>query len=552
MRQWSKSNVASLDNPSVLRDLIQKQDIQLHELSAAVGLLGQNRRPTATNNILVQGVTDHGQLTGLADDDHTQYLLLAGRSGGAAVLGFNSATVPLTIKGAASQSVDYFDIKNSADSRVVSVNTSGHVVIGDPIVSGETLTLSADAVTQANNLTTDPLNITPSVLSGVVIGRAAAGPRVYVNPALGFPTMGGQTWQIALRAEHASPTQAAVIISNSGAGTGPLTVWQFPEGTSIAQITSAGYFRTPRLELTDATGDIVSLSAASASTAHALTLPAAQGAANSLLQNDGSGGLTWTTSPTLDSLSVGGGQFTLNSAGELTSYLFFNNGTGDGYIDFTNITGSGNLYVFPDGGGAILSTNSTATVNSKTLSTSTNIRCNTAAGTTFQDNSSTTKQMRFNLSGITAGNTRHMKWHDVAGTVVLVGNTTSAAGVLGLSSLTAQTGSIGATTLLTGGTSSAGMYRVSVYMTTTTAGGGGATVKATVAWNDGAAQTLDVPLLTAAGVGATLDLTTVNAHGQGSVIVYTAASQNITYTTTFTAGTGSPQYSIYVRIEALG
>jgi hypothetical protein len=139
----------------------------------------------------------------------------------------------------------------------------------------------------------------------------------------------------------------------------------------------------------------------------------------------------------------------------------------------------------------------------------------------------------------------------LSGQPVLVGNAASAAGVLGTSNLTAQTGSVGATTLLTGAADTAGMYRVSVYLKTTTAGGGGASVKATVAWNDGTAQTLDVPLI-AAAVGVAHDLTVLNAHSQGSVVLNLAASQNITYTTTFTAGTGSPAYEIHVRTEALG
>lgn len=146
------------------------------------------------------------------------------------------------------------------------------------------------------------------------------------------------------------------------------------------------------------------------------------------------------------------------------------------------------------------------------------------------------------FSGIVAGS---------FGKSVVSGATTSAAGVLGKSDLTAQTGSIGAVTLLTGGASTAGMYRVSVYMVTTTAGTALDVVKATVAWNDGAAQTLDVPLLTTAGAATNLDLATLNAKAQGSVIVYAAASQNITYTTTVTK-TGTPQYAIHVRIEALG
>lgn len=44
------------------------------------------------------GVTDHGALTGLSDDDHTQYLLLAGRSGGQIAYGGTGSGDDLTFR----------------------------------------------------------------------------------------------------------------------------------------------------------------------------------------------------------------------------------------------------------------------------------------------------------------------------------------------------------------------------------------------------------------------------------------------------------------------
>ncbi|MBY0316844.1 MAG: tail fiber domain-containing protein [Bdellovibrionales bacterium] len=43
------------------------------------------------------GVTDHGALSGLADDDHTQYVMLAGRSGGQSIIGGTAASNSLTL-----------------------------------------------------------------------------------------------------------------------------------------------------------------------------------------------------------------------------------------------------------------------------------------------------------------------------------------------------------------------------------------------------------------------------------------------------------------------
>jgi hypothetical protein len=122
----------------------------------------------------------------------------------------------------------------------------------------------------------------------------------------------------------------------------------------------------------------------------------------------------------------------------------------------------------------------------------------------------------------------------------------------GASNLTGQTGNIGAQTLLTGAASdTAGAYRVSAYLKTTTAGNALDVVKLTLAWNDGSAQTLDMPFESATVIFNNLDLATLNAFAQGSVVLNLAASQNISYTTTVTKS-GNPQYEVHVRIEALG
>jgi hypothetical protein len=212
-----------------------------------------------------------------------------------------------------------------------------------------------------------------------------------------------------------------------------------------------------------------------------------------------------------------------------------------GLLDFQGIT-NGATFTFPAAGGALLTSSSTVT-----LATSYTYSMATGAGG-FSDGG--LRRVRFDLSGLGAASSRVMKWPDISGTPVVVGNTTAASGTLGSSSLTARTASIASTTLLTGTSATAGMYRVSAYMKTTTAGSAGDVVKLTVSWNDGSAQTMDIPWMTTAGAATNLDLATLNADVQGSVVVYADASQNITYTTTVTK-TGSPQYSVYVRIEKL-
>lgn len=55
------------------------------------GIAKLDRGTTTDGSSSQIGATDHGELDGLADDDHVQYLLLAGRSGGQSILG-DSAT----------------------------------------------------------------------------------------------------------------------------------------------------------------------------------------------------------------------------------------------------------------------------------------------------------------------------------------------------------------------------------------------------------------------------------------------------------------------------
>ncbi len=209
------------------------------------------------------------------------------------------------------------------------------------------------------------------------------------------------------------------------------------------------------------------------------------------------------------------------------------------------------VYIFPDATGTLIVSGALATLVGASGST---LDSNTAAsGASFRDVTNNAKKLRFVLSGASANGhsfvltnaaARAYAFTDQSGSVVQVGNTTSASGVLGRSVLTGQTASIGATTLLTGNATSAGLYRVSFYLTTTTAGDGGDTVLVTVAWNDGAAQTF---------VSANLDAGTLNAYLQFSVVVRAAASQNITFTTTLTSpGAGTPAHTLDARIEALG
>ena len=110
--------------------------------------------------------------------------------------------------------------------------------------------------------------------------------------------------------------------------------------------------------------------------------------------------------------------------------------------------------------------------------------------------------------------------------------------------LTGQTASIGTTTLFAVGASGAGLYRVSFSAIDTSAGTSGDTLTVTIGWNNGsAAQTFTSPTVSLSSVGAEID---------GVIVLFSAASQNITYATTANSVLGSPQYALNLRIEYLG
>ncbi len=111
--------------------------------------------------------------------------------------------------------------------------------------------------------------------------------------------------------------------------------------------------------------------------------------------------------------------------------------------------------------------------------------------------------------------------------------------------LTAQAASIGSTTLYAVPASGAGMYRISYYLDVSTAGTAG-TVTVTFGWTDATSST-ESKTSASVSLGAV-----AGGFAQEVITFYSKASVNITYLTTFTIGTGSPQYELRTRLEYLG
>jgi hypothetical protein len=109
------------------------------------------------------GVTDHGALTGLADDDHSQYALLAGRSGGQTLVGGTAAGNTLTLT-------------STSNATKGSVSIGGTVVLVD---STGVLTLRQTGSVMPATSSTYPFTIFKDNVQNLSIGADATD--VYVQ-----------------------------------------------------------------------------------------------------------------------------------------------------------------------------------------------------------------------------------------------------------------------------------------------------------------------------------------------------------------------------------
>lgn len=140
------------------------------------------------------GVTDHGLLTGLVpDDDHTQYALLAGRSGGQAFSGGAAASEHLTLQSTAHATRGYVRAQDDLQllsniirdsggtNRLELATASPHALFtGNPRIDGWAAIRSAPA---ANSL----LTLAPSeTWTGTTVYMIQAAPQGTIDANLSF------------------------------------------------------------------------------------------------------------------------------------------------------------------------------------------------------------------------------------------------------------------------------------------------------------------------------------------------------------------------------
>lgn len=95
---------------------------------------------------------DHGTLSGLSDDDHTQYVYNAPSSDSRNIIQPSNNSKGLIVRGNAAQTKNIFEVQNSGSDDLFTVGYDGNVYIsGDLFVDGDTVTVNTSTVTIEDN-----------------------------------------------------------------------------------------------------------------------------------------------------------------------------------------------------------------------------------------------------------------------------------------------------------------------------------------------------------------------------------------------------------------
>lgn len=109
-------------------------------------------------------VTDHGDLSGLTDDDHTQYARLAGRSGGQVLIGGTAAGDDLTLQTTAGVGIggDTFIFKrgNNGASTIATLSSTGFDLLASTAVSFGAVAILSDSAGTTTLSNIDALDAT--------------------------------------------------------------------------------------------------------------------------------------------------------------------------------------------------------------------------------------------------------------------------------------------------------------------------------------------------------------------------------------------------------
>lgn len=286
MRPWRGIDSGTNTDPRIRESLSSISDF-LFDVSAALGKVTAGEKPTASGGGQL-GVTDHGALTGLGDDDHAQYLLLAGR-GGQSIVDAITLTGSLLVANAAT---------GTQPMRVNAITGTTASLFTVEKNASPYMTISNLGVTTLATSTTADMLVLPYSAGGTTFrtgtsGSSAVFSIVPSSTSMTWNLSHGLTWQskgVTVRSSDAATV--ALAVSHANAPTANLQTWA-GTGSVLAYVTKDGYFGGKRLQLDGATSGTLSLIPAATTTSHSLNLPSAN--ASGALTNDGSGNLSWAS-----------------------------------------------------------------------------------------------------------------------------------------------------------------------------------------------------------------------------------------------------------------
>jgi hypothetical protein len=115
--------------------------------------------------------------------------------------------------------------------------------------------------------------------------------------------------------------------------------------------------------------------------------------------------------------------------------------------------------------------------------------------------------------------------------------------------LTSQAASVGTTNIV--GTAPAGIYNVCWVQQITQAATVSSSLLVTIGWNNGSSKTTTLFSLNGGALQLSADATNLlNSTGGNCIMIFSAASQPITYATTYASVGGTPmQYSLFITAE---
>jgi hypothetical protein len=267
-----------------------------------------------------EGAIDHGSIAGLGDDDHTQYTLLAGRTGGQTITGGDAASNDLTLQSTS-------DVTKGSIVMLDPLDVTGNITVSGTVDGRD---IATDGTTQDSHIADATIHYIQSniVETGALnAGSITSGFGAIDNGASNITTTGvisaGQVTSDDVDALTASvlalgaATATKVEIADTLVTTeiqGPLTAL---EGLTVTGDIDNGPSNviTTEVRMQDSDlSDYIAIKAAAVTTTYTMTMPATQGAADQVLTNDGSGNMSWTVPQIPNSIATATAAATTTSA----------------------------------------------------------------------------------------------------------------------------------------------------------------------------------------------------------------------------------------------